>query len=534
MSSRRECFLLWVIGWLAIYTMACSSKKSTPTVPQESVTIAVIEELTHIDPAESFSRTTAELVANINSGLFRYEADGTVRPGLAAEAPIVSGEGKEWTVALKPDLVAADGSSCDAQCVKDSVERAIRINGRPAFLLEDIDRIEIIDSLRLKFVLSRPNAVFGAVLANPVASPVNPVYPPDEALGFPDDVGPDKLLGLGPYRISSIRYDGTGEDRRYAEVVLRLNKDAHQTATIKEVVLRYFLGATEAIDELEAGTVDLIFEVTSFQLERLQQLPAINLSQRQGLFQAYLGFRCHMPPFDNPIVRQAVAAAIDRGRVIDEWAPQSVSIYSMVPEGMWSHDPSFRDAFGESVDLERAKTLLTQAGYSPANKLSFELYSIKDGSEGLADIVKESLENTGMVEVTIVHAPWPEHVAARSPDDPSQHKAPMFIAGQFPDIPDPDAFLSPFFGDTVGTFFSETTADSLLEQASQAQDLATRTALYVQLQRRLAEQVPMIPLYTSVGLTAARKELAFAKTGIGSLADFASVRWIEEKGVAAD
>ncbi|RLG60601.1 peptide ABC transporter substrate-binding protein, partial [Candidatus Geothermarchaeota archaeon] len=205
-----------------------------------------------------------------------------------------------------------------------------------------------------------------------------------------------------------------------------------------------------------------------------------------------------MDPTSSKLVRQALAAAIDRKDIckrvyLDTWVP----LYSLIPNGMWSHEDVFKEKYGEGPNLDLAKSLLKQAGYSESNKLHIELWYTPthygDTEADLATVLKEQWEATGMIEVTIKSEEWGAYV-----DDARKGVFMASLFGWYPDYIDPDDYTTPFLDSRAnswtGSGYSNDEVDSLLDQASTSTDINTRTNLYKQVQTILADDVPIIPL----------------------------------------
>ena len=196
-------------------------------------------------------------------------------------------------------------------------------------------------------------------------------------------------------------------------------------------------------------------------------------------------------------LRQAVAAAIDREVLVDRvFEGRNIPAYHMVPPGYPYFTEPFLDKYG-TRDLEMAKELFAAAGYSEENPFVFEMwYPPEHYGTTTADVVqvlKEQLEETGMVEVELVSQNWAEYV-----DSFVAGEIPFFILGWFPDFVDPENWLSPFAScgasNDNGVFYCNEDMDALLLQGAASADDAVRTQTYQELGDLYAEDVPTIPM----------------------------------------
>nr|NIV31820.1 peptide ABC transporter substrate-binding protein [Anaerolineae bacterium] len=214
----------------------------------------------------------------------------------------------------------------------------------------------------------------------------------------------------------------------------------------------------------------------------------------------YLCFNVTTPPFDQKEVRQAIAAASDRDAIVTTaFQGTHAPLFSMVPMGMWSH----KDSFGER-DLDKAKELLTGAGYSEDNKLVMDLWwtptHYGPTEADVATVLKDNLEETGLIEVNLQNTEWAtykEYMNAGS--------MPVFLLGWYPDYLDPDNYTWSFAhssaADDIGIFYASDEMDALLEAGQTAAELRgdDRLKTYEDVQDLWAEDVPTVP-YTQGSL----------------------------------
>lgn len=211
-----------------------------------------------------------------------------------------------------------------------------------------------------------------------------------------------------------------------------------------------------------------------------------------------------MPPEPKPLwsleLKQAVAAAIDREAIVDRvFEGANIPAYSMVPEGypyVNNYEP-FLDKYG-TRDLDLAKELLTGLGYTADNKFKMELWFPPEHygttTADVMQVIKEQLEETGLISVELKSQNWAEYV-----DSLVAGELPFFMLGWFPDFVDPDTWLSPFASclqsPDNGVFYCDEQMDQWLLEAASGSDAATREAIYDLVQPYYAEQVPTIPLW---------------------------------------
>ena len=398
----------------------------------------------------------------------------------AAPAPI----GKECGVKLRPGLYFADGTPVTADDVVRSIDRVAKIEGDPAwFILDVLDEWKAVDERTVKFTLKEPLAFFPALMAVPPYFPVHPAYKPDE-------IDSDQTAGgVGPYKITKWVRD--------VELVLEANPYWYGgSPKTKEVVVRFYKDATAMRMALEAGEIDIAWRtLRPTDIPDLKKKEGIKVDVLPGGAIRYIVFNTNIPPFDDPKVRKALAAALDRKAICEKvYLGTYEPLYSMIPMGMWSHRDSFKEKYGER-NLELAKKLLSEAGYSPSNKLSIELWYTPthygDTEVDVATMIKQAWEETGIVEVTLKSAEWTTYL-----EYTRKGTLGATLYGWYPDYIDPDDYTWPFVNEAgrwLGNAYVSEKIGELLSKARTTTSTPERTALYEQVQDIWADDAVIVP-----------------------------------------
>ncbi len=197
-------------------------------------------------------------------------------------------------------------------------------------------------------------------------------------------------------------------------------------------------------------------------------------------------------------LRQAIAAAIDREVIVDRvFEGRNIPAYHMVPPDYPYATEPFLDKYG-TRDLDMAIELLESQGYTEDHPFEMELwYPPEHYGTTTADVmqvIKEQLEETGRIHVTLKSQNWAEYVNSFV-----NGEMPVFILGWFPDFADPDNWLTPFASceqsPDLGVNFCDEQLDKLLKEAAAESDPAKRADLYEQIGEMYADLVPTIPLF---------------------------------------
>lgn len=481
-----------------IVTRPPTAPPTTPPITGKRIVIGVTDKVTDLDPAQAYDFFTWEIFNNIMGGLVRYKPGTTeIVPNLAESWDVGDG-GKVWIFHLRKDLKFADGTPCTAQNVVWSVKRVMSIKGDPSWLVTDfVEDVVALDNYTVKFILKKPVSYFLALLATPPYFPVSPKYKPNE-------VDSDQTAGgVGPYMIVKWVRDEV--------LVLRANPYYFgPKPSVEEIYIKFYKDATTLRLAIETGEVDIAWRtLRPIDIESLKKNPNLNVIEAPGAYIRYIIINVNMSPTNNKLVRQAIAAAIDRREISEKvFMNTTVPLYSLIPIGMWSHEDVFKN-YGDG-NIELAKKLLGQAGYSETNKLKLELWYTPthygDTEKDLAALIKEQLERTGMIEVTIKSAEWSTYI-----DYTRKGALMLSLYGWYPDYIDPDDYLTPFLqtgsNAWTGSGYSNPEVDKLLDQAQSLTDTNMRAKLYENVQKIMADEVPIIPLLQGKLYIVTKKEI---------------------------
>jgi peptide/nickel transport system substrate-binding protein len=257
---------------------------------------------------------------------------------------------------------------------------------------------------------------------------------------------------------------------------------------------------------MTTGEVDIAYrQLAATDTKSFETNSAVKVWTGPGTFIQYLVFDETFPTYQHQLVRQAIAAAVNRTLIVNTvFLGLAEPLYSMIPNGMIYHTNAFQTDYG-NANVAKAQNLLTQAGYSTSHKLIINL-TYPTGHYTSTDLIssalKQSLEKTGMITVNLASMPWSNYKAATVTD-----QLQAYLYGWYPDYLDPYDYSLPFFpADGVGFLYAHwlnSTATNLLTQISGTSDTTQLATMYTQLQNIVAQAAPLVPLFqgTSVAVS---------------------------------
>jgi peptide/nickel transport system substrate-binding protein len=488
---------LKIFGLFVMAAMLFSLTACPPPKPVPPLIIGTTDKVTDLDPAETYDFFTWEVFYNVSDTLVTYVPGKTeLKPALAEAMPEVSADGKEYTFKLRKGMKFPDGTPVNSEAVKWSLERVARLKGSPEWLVTSfLDRVEIIDDLTFKIILLEPVGFFPYVLATTPWTPVSPKCYSEDKIDSDSTCG-----GHGPYKIKRWERD--------VELELEANPDYYgDKPKWPSIIVKFFADSTTMRLALEKGEIDVAWKtLTPTDYEDLRKKPEFKVIEGPGAYIRYICFNVTTPPFDDKRVRQAIAYAIDRDAIAEKvFLGTHQPLYSMVPIGMMGHI----DAFPKR-DIEKAKALLKEAGFSAEKPLEMDLWwtptHYGPTEADIATVFKENLEETGMIKVELPSAEWATYV-----DYLGAGTMPVFLLGWYPDYLDPDnyqwSWAETDASDDIGIFYSSEKMDDLLHRARLSTDLEERLKLYEESQKLWAEDVPTIPFTQGTLLVVTKKEV---------------------------
>jgi peptide/nickel transport system substrate-binding protein len=343
----------------------------------------------------------------------------------------------------------------------------------------NIAAIEAPDDLTVVITLCEPDVAFAAKVA---FTPLGII--PSERLEDTDQQI-NEPIGTGPYMFDTWE--------RGNQIVLQANPDHWGGAPLSPTaVFQWNAEAAQRLVQLEAGTADGIDNVGTDDFQRIADNPDLQLVERDPLNVFYVGFNVDTPPFDDVNVRRAVALALDRQRIVDNfYAAGSSAATQFIPEAMPGFDPEFVD-FEHNPDEARA--LLEEAGYP-------------DGFEtdlSLRDVVRPYLPNPTQVATDIQAQLAEVGIAVNIDvqesgtfiDNANAGNLSMHLLGWGADYPDPSNFYDFHFGAAATPQFGTGFPDihERLGEALRTVDEEARFGLYHEVNELLAENIPMVPV----------------------------------------
>lgn len=522
--SRK--FLTKWIGLFCLFCLilvSCSSQQrissSSPSSSDNGrITIGTTLKLRTLDPADAYEVISGNILYNLGDRLYDYEiGTNQLIPKLATALPTLSSDGLTYTIPIRKGVLFHDQTPFDAAAMEFSIKRFIQNAGSPSSLLADtIDTVQATGDYELTIKLKKPFAAFPSLLA---FSGITAVSPQFYEIGE-GKFKPNEFVGTGPYKLKSLGID-----------VIRLDAfDQYwgEKPANTGIDIQRFSSSSNLFNAFRSSAVDIAYlSLNPDQISSLQKgAEAGNwqMISANGNTINYLLINVKSEPLNRIEVRQALADLINRS-IINERVLQNQGekLFSLIPTTFSDYKPTFYLKYGDG-NIEKAKQLLTQAGYTPENPAIVELwYASNSSNKGFLGLTLKALADRDLGGLLKLQLNSVESTTAFKYLEEGIY--PTFVLDWYADFLDADNYIQPFLecskgsvetgcvkgsSQYQGSFYYSDRMNQLIAQQRQEQNPETRKLIFQEIQELLAEDVPYIPLWQD-------KTYVFAKNGIDNI-----------------
>ncbi len=375
--------------------------------------------LNYDGPAAAIPTSQTGMV-NVMEPLFGYVTNppnesGVITPdfgtfeGRLVDSWSYDGESYTWTLNLRQGVEGCDGATFNADDVVYTFARGKSISGAApiGWFLSNVasianftpdvfgdeaaralgDEVVKVDDYTVTIRQSEPNAlflpvltIFGLYIFDKELMDENATTEDPWAHDYTNNVN---VPSFGPYCVESWTKDD--------EIVFAANENYYRGApAIKRVVMKKVPQSSNRVVVLRTGQAQLVQGLTPREYDSLREVDGISVGSVSGNENLFVHMNFDVPPFDNVLVRQAVAHSIPTQQIIDN------SYFGQATR--WAgHVPSSYPGYHESAaqydyDPDAAKALLAEAGFPDGTGLdafeeSFQLTYVSEKETTLGPTV---------------------------------------------------------------------------------------------------------------------------------------------------
>jgi peptide/nickel transport system substrate-binding protein len=449
-------------------------EKAGGAAGEKKLVIALMSSPTNLDVRVGADNVSGRMFDLVYSGLVKVTPNFDYAPDVAEkwETP----DDKTIVFHLNPNAKFQNGQPVKAADVKWTLESMLDPNfttsKRSGYAA--LDHIETPDERTVILKLKEPNAgIFDNLTYLIVPTGADP------------NVYRSKPIGAGPYKVLEYIPD----DRVELEAFDQWHGG---TPKIKHITARIIPDSTIRVLEMERGSVN--FEVNALRFENIEKFaknPDFKVVRTPGSVYQYIAINLRDPILSKLKVRQAIAHAIDREKIIrDIQRGYARKTETMLAEGHWARAENLPTY---PYDPAKAKQLLAEAGYPNGFTFTFKT-STDDEANQRAQVIQQMLKEVG-ITMKIQSNEMSTFFA-----DIGKGNFQMYSLSRN-GISDPDFYYVLFYSKNIPPegqnrgYYANPRVDQLLLEGRSTFDRAKRKPKYEEIQRTIATELPYISLY---------------------------------------
>jgi peptide/nickel transport system substrate-binding protein len=466
-----------IVVALAAFGIVLGNPPSPSDAADKRISIGVTETMETFNPYGDSVALMYSVWCQVLGCLGTYDFDKGQHVGLLAERWEVK-DPKTWHFYLRKDIKFHNGLPLTAQDVVHSINR-IRTDpfSKQRQNISAIASESAVDKYTVRIVTKEPTAPLLEYLFDRIMITSKVVY---------DKYGPEVAdrqhpIGAGPYKFRELipgQRLVIGKDPSHP--MWKQYKQAPD-----EIVFRIMREPEQRVTALLNNEIQIAQFVPPHLRERVENSPNHKIVKFHTAEIMFLAMMPKVKPWDNKLVRQAVAYAIDRDTIIKTLLRGEASrLDGPIGEGQYGYDPNLKPKY--TYNPEKARELLKQAGYPGGVDVELQTpvgrYTL---DKQIAEAMIPMLNAAGF-RAKLLTPEWATLWA-----NVQQGKVPFYYMGRG-GVVDPSAALSQYF-ETSGSpriGYSNPKVDQLLSAERQAFDPAKRKKLLSQAMSVITEDAP--------------------------------------------
>ncbi|WP_318411805.1 ABC transporter substrate-binding protein [Photobacterium leiognathi] len=457
-----------------------------------------------LDPQKVSGVPESNVIRDLLEGLVNQDSKGNLVPGAAKSWE--TEDYKTWTFHIRDDAKWSNGDPVTAEDFvytwrrladpKTASPYASYIQMTTMANAEDIIAgkkapetlgVEAVDSKTLKVTLDKPVSYFASMLVHTSMKPVNQKVV--EKFG-------DEWTKVGNYVSNgAFKLDTWVVNER---IVLARNENYwdNKNTVINQVTFLPIENQVAAMNRFLAGELDMTYEMPNEHFKRLQKEYPQDVKVTPYLCSYYYEFNMTRKPFDDANVRKALSYAIDRDVlakfIVGKGETPAYNFTPLATNGLDVEMPEY-SKLDQKQRLAKAKELLKAAGYDQNNPLKFNLlYNTSENHKKIAVAISSMWKKGLGVTAVLENQEWKSYLDAKR-----QGNFDISRAGWCGDYNEASTFLAIMRSDHSQNYpkYSSAAYDKAIDDAVLAKTDAERAADYKDAEAKLAEDMPIMPIY---------------------------------------
>ncbi|KAB8036078.1 oligopeptide ABC transporter substrate-binding protein OppA [Silvanigrella paludirubra] len=481
-----------------------AASKDIKLAKNQVLNIGNLDDPKTLDPQKCNESTCSAIVRQLFEGLVTTDLKENIIPA-AAESWKISADGKKYVFTLKKDLKWSDGTKLTAKDFVFAFQRLVdpKIASDQASLLEFVINgkeitegkktpqtlgVKAINDVTLEIELIKPIPSFLENLTVPNTSPVQISNLEKYKDSFTQV---NNLVSNGPYKLI---YRKFGDKVTVEKNPLYWN---NKEILIDKVNFHSITDQNSEFSMYETGQLDITGTIPINKFKQIKAKYGSELSNHPYLASYVYIFNTQKAPLNNKKLRQALSIAIDREIIANSVMGQGQrALYDLIPYGLknYSQNKLYWQDWPRAKQIEEAKKLYREAGYSPSNILTIHiLYNTNEAHKKIASSIASMWKNNLGVNVVTVNEEWKTMLDKRTNGDFE-----VLRLGNIANINDATDFLAPYrsFDPSNDPKYKNPEYDNIVNQALQEMNPQKRKELLENASKIITEDAPIAPIYS--------------------------------------
>ncbi|OGY27079.1 MAG: hypothetical protein A2Z42_01755 [Candidatus Woykebacteria bacterium RBG_19FT_COMBO_43_10] len=479
---------------------------------KDQVTVSMLGELQKTYPLSEFDTDSQQINNNIFEGLTVLR-HGRMEPALAESW--TNPNQLTWRIKLRKDVKFHSGHTFKATDVKYTFEEAKKDAAKKtptwmaSYIALRVDSINVIDENTVELKTAQPDPTLLQWLTT--------LYVVSEEQVKRDGIG--KAVGTGPYKL--VKHD---PEKRI--INLEANENYWGGAPkVKKLSYRQYDDEEQIMGAIEKGEADIGVTTNKQAAEKLRakgfQVITSGLSDVSYLAvdvnndkSKYVDVKKN--PLKDVRVRRAIWLGLDIPSLLKNANLEGEELSQFANKDLIGYNSSLKKP---ARNLERAKSLITEAGYPNGFKVTVETPFPR---KAVVEEIKRQLAQIGITVELKVHEEQATFFGKLGTGDFA-----AFSLGYTPDTLDSTDLLNSFVhtptqgkGESNFVKYSNQELDGLLDKASTTFSTKDRAEIIQEVHKKFVDQLPFIPLYTRNGFFVIKDDIAFKPAPFGFIFGF--------------
>lgn len=445
-----------------------------------------------LDAAQANATITSTLCQHIFDGIVEFDENLNVIPGVAKSWERI--DELTWEFTIGEGFKFHNGDDLEIADVIYSIER-LRDIPKAVSTVEHIESIVPVDGNKIRVKTTKPVHSLLRDFAGNVL-----VLNKSHVKEVGQEAHAKAPIGTGPYKLAEFI---PGQK----VVMERWEESPFEKPDIEKITYKAIEEDSSRYIALETGEADVVPQVHYTDLERAKGNDKINIFERNTLRVGFISMNTTKPPFDNKLVRRAIAHAVNKEAfaLVEGNGMPIDSMISMNSDGYYSSDKI------PEYDLEKAKELLKKAGYENGLEFTMWIYA----PDPKVELLQADLKTIG-VDMKIENLEFGVFLE-RVLNAEYQILLGSWASSTGDSLNMLNCYTTDSFAEDNISFYSNPKIDELYKKAEQSLDEAEVVKILKEIQEIGAEDMPMIPTTSIKEISCFRKDIEgiqFYPTGI--------------------